>query len=306
MTKLVVTVCWRVSGVIGHLHLLDLGKKKVLDSIRRAPKENLSEAPGGKGGFRGCFVRSGKAFVLDTDSLRIFDVEHGRLDYLQGFDSPHNGLTEILPNDDGSFWCGTIGGAGVARMALPDSGQKLKELEFWEAWGPILGHAKKPDQDAFHINGVARVGEKMWTFPAYCGCVVRFQPDPPCVMSTVRAINGHSLKSTPRGTLLLLDTKESEVLHIAPDGNDGHGEVLGKVPIEVPSPPTLKHKSSGSTATAGYLRGCHVVDEQLAIVGAAPAQLIVVDYVNCKVLDRWEFGHGDVRESVYAITGVGD
>ena len=302
MTKLVVTVCWRRGSVTGQLYLLDLSKKKVLDFICPDPPE----PHGGTGGFRGCFVRDGKAFVLDTSSLRVFDVEHGRLDYLQGYDSPHVGLTEVLPNDDGSFWCGTIGSAGVARMALPDSGQQLQELEFWEAWDPVLEVSEKPETDQLHINGVARIEKQMWTFPAYRGRIVRFRPAPPRVMSTVNAPYGHSLKNTPRGTLLLLDTKASEVIHLAPDGNGGHGEVLEKVAIKVPSPPTVTDETTGRTATSGYLRGCCVIDEKMAIVGAAPAQLMVVDYVNGRVIDRWEFGHGDVGESVYAITGAGE
>ncbi|MFH1571327.1 MAG: hypothetical protein ABIL09_25280 [Gemmatimonadota bacterium] len=313
MTKLVLTIDWRTAAAGwpgGQLYLLDLEGHRVLDHYVGPLKPASLLQPGGWTGFRGVFCRGGQAYVADADSIRVFDLKGDRFRLVEGWTCRRwydiHDTWPGAPDEEGreTWWITSTSSDEVVRVRK-HGGHLLAGVEVWDAYldpavrNPETGQTGRRS-DLHHINSVCVQGDQRWALAHRGGGVIRFAPGPTWI-HPVRVHGGHSLRLTPQGGVLVLDTRVEKVLLLDPRGSDkpvrtmdcGAKRLAPKV-----------NPNTGKRADSGWLRGCVVLDGQRAVVGTSPAQLFVVNYRTGAVEDYWQIDEKDVRASTFGLDVV--
>lgn len=308
MTRLVLTIDWRTAAAGwpgGQLYLLDLERHEVLHHYVGPLKPAALTQPGGWTGFRGVFCRNGQAWVADADSFRVFDLAGDRFRLAEAWTARRwYDIHDTWPDADGKTWWATSTSSDEVVRFRKHGAHLLATEEIWDAYldpavvNPDTGMTGRRN-DLHHINSVCIHGEQRWALAHRGGKVIRFAPGPTWVHPHP-VYGGHSLRITPTGGVLVLDTKAEKVFLLDPRG----GPPVRSIDCGAKRLAPKINPNTGKRADSGWLRGCCVLDGQHAVVATSPAQLFVVNYRTGKVEDYWWIDKKDVRASTFGLDVV--
>lgn len=318
--KVIVSIDWRTAAAGwpgGQLYLLDLSTHTVLDHyVGPLVPTNHLQTPGGWTGFRGVFHRGGYAYVADEAAIRVFRVAGDRLRFSRAWTTRRfYDIHDIYPAEDGEGWWLSVTNTDEVVKVWPYAGNPFL-LNRGEGWGATVDPqfvafdnaqrvanrtGPRRVHDNFHINSVVEQGDQLWTYSHVVGCPIRIRPGPTYI-HPLRVRCGHSIRMTPKGDLMLLNTTAEELLVVPPDDPRPRVRVkCGAARLDERINP-----NTGKAAKSGWLRGLAVLDEQMCVCGTSPAQLFVVNYRTGVVEDYWQLDREDVRASTFGICRVCD